>query len=74
MRDMLYDTIHDVQRVLIILELPEYRAHNPEYSKDNIRTIVANFTSIFRALLLEKAKHPIGSEKAKIIYTAYGND
>jgi hypothetical protein len=67
-RNTIEDLLIDVQRVLKILELPEYREHNPEYSNEDIRFLVIKFTSIFRGLLLEKAK------KSETIYTAYNND
>jgi len=67
-RNTIEDLLIDVQRVLKILELPEYREHNPEYSNDDIRSLIIKFTCIFRGLLLEKAK------KSETIYTAYCND
>ena len=67
-RNTIEDLLIYVQRVLKILELPEYREHNPEYSNEDIRSLIIKFTSIFRGLLLEKAK------KSETIYTAYNND
>ena len=67
-RNTIEDLLIDVQRVLKILELPEYREHNPDYSKEDIRSLIVKFTCIFRALLLEKAKN------SETIYTSYNND
>ena len=67
-RNTIEDLLIDVQRVLKMIELPEYREHNPEYSNEDIRSLIIKFTCIFRGLLLEKAK------KSETIYTAYNND
>lgn len=53
---ILEQSISDVQEVLKLLEMPEYRKHNPEYTKEDIQKLIAKFTFIFRALLEKKAK------------------
>lgn len=54
--ETLDQSLGDIQKVLKLLEMREYREHNPEYTKEDIQNLIAKFTSIFRALLEEKAK------------------
>ena len=54
--EILEQSLSDVQQVLKLLETREYREHYPEYTKEDIQKLIVKFTSIFRALLEEKAK------------------
>ena len=44
----------DIQGVLKMLESPEYKKHNPDYTKEDIRTLIMKFTVIFKMILCER--------------------
>lgn len=45
---------NDIRQILKMLESPEYRNHNPEYTKEDIQILVSKFTLIFKILICER--------------------
>ena len=44
----------EVQSTLKMLESPEYKKHNPEYTKEDIQILIMKFTLVFKMLICER--------------------
>jgi hypothetical protein len=44
----------EIRSTLKMLESPEYKKHNPEYTREDIQTLIMKFTLIFKMLICEK--------------------
>jgi len=44
----------EIRSTLKMLESPEYKKHNPEYTREDIQILIMKFTLIFKMLICEK--------------------